>query len=259
MKATFLTNVLRGKTMGFTALALAAMVTSASAQIVTNGGFETTTGTSGNTVSNQLDNGSSYTGAQSAGITGWGTTSPTGAYNIVYVSGSTAANTQYGVGNVVLQGSPASGTTGNFVALDSDFPYPSGMAPITQTLSLINGDTYSLTFSYGVDEQVGYNGAPFDTKLNVGIGGANTVVDVPDTLGLGVWHTDTINFTANSASELLSFLANGGPEGIPSFVILDNIVVTQTNTPTVPEPGSLALLSTGLLGLGSVIRSRFKK
>ena len=185
---------------------------------------------------------------------------PNGAYNIVYVPGSTAANTSYGTGNVTLQGNPAAGTTGNFVALDSDFPV-NGEAPISQTLSLISGDTYALTFSYGVDEQVGYNGTPFDSKLNVGIGGATTVVDVPSSLVLGTWHTDTIDFTASSASELLSFLANGGPAGIPSFVILDNVVVTNTTPtpPTVPEPGSLILLSTGLLGLGSAVRSRFKK
>ena len=261
MKTKLLTKILRGKTSVLTVMALAAMVTSAYAQIVTNGGFETTTGTSGNTVSNELSNGS-YAGA---GITGWTTNTPTGAYNIVYVPGSTAANTSYGTGNVTLQGSPATDggslASGNFVALDSDFPYPTGEAPISQTLSLISGDTYSLTFSYGADEQVGYNGTPFDTKLNVGIGGATTVVDVPSSLVLGTWHTDTIDFTASSASELLSFLANGGPSGIPSFVILDNVVVTNTTPtpPVIPEPGSLVLLSTGLLGLGSVVRARFKK
>jgi PEP-CTERM motif len=268
MKATLLTQVLRGKTAVITAMALAAMVTSASAQTVTNGNFDNIT--SGIGTSQELSNGT-YVGST---LQGW--TNGTGDYNFVFTHSNGPAPDSFSppVGNeVTLKGSPQTGTSGNFVALDSDFPtLPDGTTinthPFTGTITGLNiGDTYTVTFSDAADQQVGYGNGPYSENLTVTAGTTSKgfVLNYTDATA-GDWtNGNTITFTADATTDVISFLANGAPTGIPSFVLLDNVSVTDLTTTqqsgpgTVPEPGSLALLSTGLIGLGSMVRSRFKK
>jgi hypothetical protein len=56
------------------------------------------------------------------------------------------------------------------------------------------------------------------------------------------WNRQTMNFTAASTSQLLSFLAVGTPSGAPPLVFLDGISVTET-----PEPGTSGLFALALL------------
>jgi hypothetical protein len=72
--------------------------------------------------------------------------------------------------------------------------------------------------------------------------------------GFTGWQTDSFTFTATSTSEVLSFLAVGTPAGVPPFTLLDGISVTQT-----PEPQSLVLFATGLIGVSGLVRRRFQK
>jgi hypothetical protein len=279
MKATFLTNVLRGKTSVLTAMALAAMVASASAQSVANSSFSSITTTNGNVNSQEITNTTAvggnpaYTGAI---VTGW--TNGAGDYNIAMIAGATNPNViddGFRASDFSMKGNPFAGSAGNFVALDSDFPTPSTLInPFSSTAGITGltaGDTYTLSFRVATDEQSVINGVPntatgYDETLTVnigGIGGTNTPFTLHYTdANAGLWSTESINFLASSGTEALSFLANGGPAGIPSFILIDGgTSVTLFSTPggTVPEPGSLALFATGLLGLGSVVRSRFKK
>lgn len=66
--------------------------------------------------------------------------------------------------------------------------------------------------------------------------------------GFTGWMDQTFDFVATGPSDVLSFLANGTPAGVPPFALLANVSITQ-----VPEPASLTVLLsgiTGLIGLG---------
>ena len=253
MSSILANTALRGCKAALSTLAIAAMATAAHADIITNGNFTTSS-----TVSSQLSEGS-YTGVT---LSGW--TSANGAYNFVFVPNSSAANSQYGNANVTLKGAPTSDPSGgNFVALDSD--YDSGS--LSQTLTGLSvGTTYQVTFDVASAQQTGYptndpNGPEtFTQTLQVSLSGVNgtesdTITGLTYTQpGVNGWTAETVDFTSTSATETLSFLAGGAPTSLPSFVLLDNVSASP-----VPEPGSLALLSTGLLGLGGLVRSRFKR
>jgi hypothetical protein len=235
MKLTFLSKA------AFTTLALAAMVATAHATpIVDNGSF------SGPSTSGELSNGS-YSGVT---LPGW--TNANGSYNFVFTSGSAAAPNEFG-NTVSFYGPPTSSPDGgNFAALSSDF----NQGTISQTISgLTAGKTYVVTFDFAGAQQQGYSGASTD-YLAVSLGGQTddtaTLSNVSN--GFTGWNSETLEFTATNTSETLSFLAVGTPTGVPSFALLDGVAISQT-----PEPGSLVLLSTGLIGLSGFVRSRFKK
>ena len=58
--------------------------------------------------------------------------------------------------------------------------------------------------------------------------------------------TANFTFTANSSTELLSFLAVGTPAAnLPPFALLDGVSLTA-----VPEPSTWALMLVGFSGLG---------
>ena len=63
----------------------------------------------------------------------------------------------------------------------------------------------------------------------------------------------TMTFTATSTSELLSFLATGGPTGFPPFALLSNVSMNL-----VPEPASALIWGIGAFGV-LIARRRGKK
>jgi len=65
----------------------------------------------------------------------------------------------------------------------------------------------------------------------------------------------TMTFTASAASQVLTFLSQGGPDGLPPFVFLDGVsLVEQT-----PEPSSLVCACLGFSGLIAAWRLRNKR
>jgi hypothetical protein len=62
-----------------------------------------------------------------------------------------------------------------------------------------------------------------------------------------------MTFVATSTSELLNFLAVSPNGGEPPVALLADVSLTA------PEPGTLAVLSVGLLGLFTVVRLRSRR
>jgi hypothetical protein len=226
---------------------------SAHANLVADGGFTDSPG--------QLGTGGSTTAP--SWFTGNGVqVSYNDCYDWIF-NGSNPAPGGPGNGSVALYGplpASAGGTGGTFLGIDPVYtkngggtPANSGINSISQTISgLQPGATYTLSFYWAAAQQQGYSGNTFE-GWNFGLGNtANSVSttlpggSTPGTGNFGGWQLETITVTATSTSELLKFVAEGGPgSGNPPFDLLDGVTLTQN---TVPDSSSTA----GLMGLGVV-------
>lgn len=209
------------------------------AELVTNGGFETTTA-----VNKQL-------GYQGTVVTGWTST----GYNFIFAPGAAdTVGADGSSGHIVLWG-PNSGSAngmpaaspvgGNFIAADPVYQ----SSPISQTINgLVAGDQYTLTFYWAGSQQTGYSGAT-NQWWEVDFAGQSQFtshVTVPSH-GFSPWTQETFTFTANGASDLLSFISHSDtPGNLPPFLLLDGVSMNAA----VPEPSSVLLMGAGVLGLG---------
>jgi hypothetical protein len=249
MKSGIFTALLRRRSVVFTGLAMAAVMTVAHAtELVQNGSFELTTGgTSG-----QVDN--------TVTLNNWSTNN---GYIFVFNSGTadtTGANGQYGnltlwgPGNGSANGLPASSPDGgNFVASDGAFQTEALFQTIT---GLTPGDEYTVSFYWAGAQQSGFTG-PTTEQFEVSFGAQTQSTAIVNNANHGFtgWQQDSFTFTADGTSDVLSFLAQGTPAGVPPFSLLDGVSVVAAT----PEPSSLALLLTGFVGVGGMVRKRFKK
>ena len=227
---------------------LAAFVHSALAQtnLVQNGSFAIT----GGNTSFQFGTYNGY--APTETLAGWSSA----GYNFAFLPTSTVATGTYG--NLSLYSTTttpsnsfnnASPTGGNFIGADGAY----GTAPITQTINgLATGATYAVSFAWAAAQQTGFTGATTEQwKVTLGSSTQNTnVVGIAST-GFSGWMNQTFNFVATSSSEVLSFLANGTPTGVPPFALLSNVSLTK-----VPEPASATLMITAVVGLIGIARRR---
>ncbi len=199
--------------------------------------------------------------------TGWTSpetsyTNQTG-YNFIF-SPATASSTGsngyngglalWGPGNGFNNGLTASPDGGQFVGADGDTRYN---GRIQQTITgLTVGGYYQVGFWWALAQEAGNGGTP-TAQWQVSLGSdtqSTPNVNLPSVGGFVPWMYQTLNFTATSTSEVLSFLATeGGPFGGPPFLLLDGVSLNA-----VPEPSSLLTAGVGisLFGIGAARRLR---
>jgi hypothetical protein len=132
---------------------------------------------------------------------------------------------------------------GNFVAIDGDANFESAM---TQTLTgLIVGHTYRVSFYQAAAQQYTYNGATTE-RWQVSLGTETHLSTLMNTANHGFvnWMSQSLTFTAQNTTDVLSFFAIGTPSGLPPFVLLDGVSITET-----PEPTATSLVGLGGLAL----------
>ena len=72
--------------------------------------------------------------------------------------------------------------------------------------------------------------------------------------GFAGWEQQTMIFTANASTEILGFLALGGPSGVPPVGLLDGVSVTAT-----PLPAALFFVAPALAGVFGFSRRKQNK
>lgn len=229
-------------------LALALTSSAKADPILVNGSFSQSTNGTGqlgyNTdVTGWTDNNNGYNFLFSPSTVS--TTGSQGAYNMVAL---------WGPGNGSNNGLGASPDGGNFVGLDGAF----GVGSLSQLVTgLTIGRAVNVSFYFAGAQQYNYDGVTTES-LAVSLGGVtqNTATVTNASHGFTGWQKYTMTFVPTSTSATLSFLAAGTPNGEPPFSLLDG--VTVTNAPA-PEPNSLLLLATGLMGTAGLVRRRITK
>jgi len=235
---------------------LVASSASAAVNLVTNGSFETNAG------NGQL-------GFDTSAM-GWSVANPIGGGSYVFlfnpaasVSG-TSADTSGAAGtygNVGIWGPDNGSSNGLKLSPDggafisSDPAYQN--SAITQVVNgLTAGTKYVLTFNWAGSQQLNHDGVTtegWQVSLGGGPSQSTSLVSVLDK-GFSGWMTQSFTFTADNNSDVLSFLALGGPGASqPPFALLDGVSLTAA---AVPEPVTWTMMLAGVGFLGAALRQR---
>jgi len=169
----------------------------------------------------------------------------------------------------------------NYVEADGNPDYESGFS--YNVTGLTAGQTYMLSFYQAASQQTTFTGNTTNQwVVSLGtsgltdcagcLGGGNStysnldpdasialtnLMDVPSG-GMVDWNFVSVELTADSTSDLLSFLAwgnNGNTANEPPIIFLAG-VDSAAGLNNVPEPASLALVAIGLLGFALIRRKR---
>ncbi len=247
----------------------------AAAQLIQNGNFTSThiaAGAPNNSGSFELDASGQY-----GTVDNWTTSnSPTNSnpYNILFNPGaganvaqnnSTAAGntspsdpnnyayTRYGSSEYLASGyGVTSPTGGNFMSLDGDQGVNGYLSQ--SVTGLTAGTVYALDFYWAVAEMASAQ-APngLSDALTVKFGTTSQTTNTMSIVNQGFsgWVKQTFYFTAQTATQTLSFLSIGAPAGQPPLALLDGVSLTAA-----PEPSTLAVLATGIGALAFFARRR---
>jgi len=219
----------------------------------------------------------SYVSTSSATLTGgvgfadpWDDSSGSGndakgvAFRAVYGTG----NGGYGPSGTSSTGAfngdgPNNDTTNNILVADGDYHATAFSQTIggqtdpvskTTTPNLVVGDHYQLTFYWAATQWQGATGATTEAwQVTFGNSTQTTSVYSLPSHSFSGWMQATMNFTATSTNEILSFFALGTPTGVgePPVLLLSDLTMYD-----IPEPTAFGLLGVGVVMVGWLARRR---
>ncbi|CAH9017875.1 DUF642 domain-containing protein [Candidatus Nitrosacidococcus sp. I8] len=266
------------------ALSTAFTINAHAAPLVSNGDFSQSTYSTASQV------GDSGTTSYGQGLAGWTATGYTIWYPSVQdsIDGPVANQFTNDTGtspdnaqnlHSTMTGTDANGTSmniGAFVGLDGDQTqdqdFSNGntvQASISQTINgLTAGQNYTVSFDWGAAQlqgrtgktteqlQVSLGNVPLSPSGTLPSGAQSTAVLDNSSGGFTGWQSQSFTFTAQGASQVLSFLSVGTPGGLPPMAVLANVAMVADVTPpnNVPEPAAIILFGTGLFGLAFFMR-----